>query len=69
LIYLATMKWNCNILDRAGRLQCYHVLESANRLRVSGKEREAEALVRQQPPSTRLALTLADWARQRGDTA
>ncbi len=45
------------------------MLESANRLRDSGKEREAEALLRQQPPSTRIALTLADWAQQRGDNA
>ncbi|MCF9624402.1 tetratricopeptide repeat protein, partial [Vibrio parahaemolyticus] len=50
-------------------MQSNQVLESANRLRDSGKEREAEALLRQQPPSTRIALTLADWAQQRGDNA
>ncbi|EBS6119822.1 cellulose biosynthesis protein BcsC, partial [Salmonella enterica subsp. enterica serovar Newport] len=61
--------WNSNIQELAGRLQSNQVLESANRLRDSGKEREAEALLRQQPPSTRIALTLADWAQQRGDNA
>ncbi|MBD3716863.1 tetratricopeptide repeat protein [Enterobacter hormaechei] len=43
------------------------MLETANRLRDSGKEQEAETLLRQQPPSTRIDLTLADWAEQRGD--
>jgi cytochrome c-type biogenesis protein CcmH/NrfG len=43
------------------------VLETANRLRDSGKEQEAENLLRQQPSSTRIDLTLADWAQQRGD--
>lgn len=66
---LPTSQWNSNIQELAGRLQSNQVLESANRLRDSGKEREAEALLRQQPPSTRIALTLADWAQQRGDNA
>ncbi|MBW2863826.1 cellulose biosynthesis protein BcsC, partial [Escherichia coli] len=43
------------------------VLETANRLRENGKEAEAEALLRQQPPSSRIDLTLADWAQQRRD--
>ncbi len=43
------------------------MLETANRLRESGKEAEAEAMLRQQPPSTRIDLTLADWAQQRRD--
>ncbi|ELJ3090164.1 cellulose biosynthesis protein BcsC [Salmonella enterica] len=65
---LPTSQWNSNIQELAGRLQSNQVLESANRLRDSGKEREAEALLRQQPPSTRIALTLADWAQlQLGD--
>ncbi|MFP1557688.1 tetratricopeptide repeat protein [Escherichia coli] len=42
-------------------------METANRLRESGKEAEAEAMLRQQPPSTRIDLTLADWAQQRRD--
>lgn len=60
-------KWNSNIQELADRLQSNQVLETANRLRVSGKEQEAETLLRQQPPSTRIDLTLADWAEQRGD--
>ncbi len=60
-------KWNGNIQALADRLQSNQVLENANRLRDSGKEQEAEALLRQQPPSTRIDLTLADWAEQRGD--
>ncbi|MCE1427252.1 cellulose biosynthesis protein BcsC [Enterobacter hormaechei] len=60
-------KWNSNIQELADRLQSNQVLETANRLRDSGKEQEAETLLRQQPPSTRIDLTLADWAEQRGD--
>ncbi|MGA4471288.1 cellulose synthase complex outer membrane protein BcsC [Enterobacter hormaechei] len=60
-------KWNGNIQALADRLQSNQVLETANRLRDSGKEQEAEALLRQQPPSTRIDLTLADWSEQRGD--
>ncbi|MEP9070867.1 cellulose synthase complex outer membrane protein BcsC [Enterobacter hormaechei] len=60
-------KWNGNIQALADRLQSNQVLENANRLRDGGKEQEAEALLRQQPPSTRIDLTLADWAEQRGD--
>ncbi|MEG6017761.1 cellulose synthase complex outer membrane protein BcsC [Enterobacter hormaechei] len=60
-------KWNGNIQALADRLQSNQVLENANRLRDGGKEQEAETLLRQQPPSTRIDLTLADWAEQRGD--
>ncbi|MEG5695433.1 cellulose synthase complex outer membrane protein BcsC [Enterobacter quasihormaechei] len=60
-------RWNSNIQELASRLQSNQVLENANRLRDGGKEQEAEALLRQQPPSTRIDLTLADWAEQRGD--
>lgn len=42
-------KWNGNIRALADRLQSNQVLETANRLRDSGKEQEAEALLRQQP--------------------
>ena len=62
-------KWNGNIQELADRLQSDQVLETANRLRDSGKEQEAETLLRQQPTSTRIDLTLADWAQQRGDDA
>lgn len=70
LVHLNTLprdKWNGNIQALADRLQSNQVLETANRLRDSGKEQEAETLLRQQPPSTRIDLTLADWAEQRGD--
>ncbi|EMM6472500.1 cellulose synthase complex outer membrane protein BcsC [Enterobacter hormaechei subsp. hoffmannii] len=70
LVHLNTLprdKWNGNIQALADRLQSNQVLENANRLRDGGKEQEAEALLRQQPPSTRIDLTLADWAEQRGD--
>ncbi|MBM3074287.1 cellulose biosynthesis protein BcsC [Enterobacter sp. RHBSTW-00994] len=60
-------KWNGNIQELSDRLQSNQVLETANRLRDSGKEQEAENLLRQQPASTRIDLTLADWAQQRGD--
>ncbi len=53
--------------QQVNRLQSDQVLETANRLRESGKEAEAEAMLRQQPPSTRIDLTLADWAQQRRD--
>ncbi|MEB0950940.1 cellulose synthase complex outer membrane protein BcsC [Citrobacter sedlakii] len=64
---LPRSQWNPNIQELADRLQSNQVLETANRLRESGKEREAEALLRQQPASTRIDLTLADWAQQRRD--
>lgn len=64
---LPRSQWNGNIQELADRLQSNQVLETANRLRDSGKEQEAENLLRQQPASTRIELTLADWAQQRGD--
>lgn len=66
---LAHDRWNDNIQELADRLQSNQVLETANRLRDGGKEQEAENLLRQQPTSTRIDLTLADWALQRGDRA
>src|SRR5699024_11480569 len=62
---LPRAQWNSNIQELVNRLQSDQVLETANRLRESGKEAEAEAMLRQQPPSTRIDLTLADWAQQR----
>lgn len=64
---LPRSQWNSNIQELADRLQNNQVLETASRLRDSGKEREAETLLRQQPASTRIDLTLADWAQQRRD--
>ncbi|MGU0044483.1 tetratricopeptide repeat protein [Escherichia coli] len=64
---LPRAQWNSNIQELVNRLQSDQVLETANRLRESGKEAEAEAMLREQPPSTRIDLTLADWAQQRRD--
>ncbi|WP_252145569.1 cellulose synthase complex outer membrane protein BcsC [Yokenella regensburgei] len=61
-------QWNDNIRELSGRLQTNQVMETANRLRDSGQEAQAIALLKQQPPSTRIDSTLADWAQQRGDT-
>ncbi|POT55546.1 cellulose biosynthesis protein BcsC [Citrobacter amalonaticus] len=66
---LPRSQWNDNIQELVDRLQSNQVLETANRLRDGGKERDAEAMLRQQPPSTRIDLTLADWAQQRRDYA
>ncbi|WP_420977638.1 hypothetical protein, partial [Campylobacter coli] len=54
---LPRSQWNSNIQELADRLQSNQVLETANRLRDSGKEQEAENLLRQQPTSTRIDLT------------
>ncbi len=64
---LPRARWNGNIQELVNRLQSDQILETANRLRDSGKEQDAEAMLRQQPPSTRIDLTLADWAQQRRD--
>ncbi|HCR3061223.1 TPA: cellulose biosynthesis protein BcsC, partial [Escherichia coli] len=47
---LPRAQWNNNIQELVNRLQSDQVLETANRLRESGKEAEAEAMLRQQPP-------------------
>lgn len=60
-------RWTDNIRELSDRLQANELLATANGLRDSGKEAEAEALLKKQPPSTRIELTLADWAQQRGD--
>ncbi|MGK9175828.1 cellulose biosynthesis protein BcsC [Yokenella regensburgei] len=64
---LPKAKWNSNIQELANRLEANQLLERANALRDSGKEAEAEAFLKQQPTSTRIELTLADWAQERGD--
>ena len=51
---LPRAQWNSNIQELVNRLQSDQVLETANRLRESGKEAEVEAMLRQQPPSTRI---------------
>lgn len=62
-------KWNSNIQELADRLEANQLLARANQLRDAGHEPEAVAFLKQQPASTRIDLTLADWAQQRGDNA
>ncbi|HFZ8994686.1 TPA: cellulose synthase complex outer membrane protein BcsC [Citrobacter freundii] len=66
---LSRSQWTPDIQELAQRLQSDQLLDTASRLRDSGHEREAEALLRQQPPSSRIDATLADWAQQRRDYA
>ncbi len=65
---LPKSQWNDNIQELSDRLQFDQVMQKANLLRDNGHEDQAIALLKQQPPSTRINLTLADWAQQRGDT-
>lgn len=65
---LPQSQWNDNIRELADRLQSDQLMQKANLLRENGHEDQAIALLKQQPPSTRTDLTLADWAQQRGDT-
>lgn len=60
-------KWNSNIQELSDRLEANQLLARANQLRDAGHEPEAMAFLQQQPASTRIDLTLADWAQQRGD--
>ncbi|MDU7197956.1 cellulose synthase complex outer membrane protein BcsC [Phytobacter diazotrophicus] len=64
---LSRDKWNSNIQELSDRLEANQRLERANQLRDTGHEAEAIAFLQQQPASTRIDLTLADWAQQRGD--
>ncbi|RCW98494.1 MULTISPECIES: cellulose synthase complex outer membrane protein BcsC [Kosakonia] len=64
---LPKSQWNSNIQELADRLQANQLLDNANRLRDGGHEDQAVALLAQQPASSRIDLTLADWAQQRGD--
>lgn len=66
---LPRSQWTPNIQELSDRLQRNQVMATANQLRDSGKEREAEDYLKQQPASTAITLTLADWAQQRGDNA
>ncbi|MRS16414.1 cellulose biosynthesis protein BcsC [Enterobacteriaceae bacterium RIT691] len=65
---LPKSQWNSNIHELADRLQADQTLQKANLLRENGQEAQAIALLKQQPPSARFDMTLADWAQQRGDT-
>lgn len=66
---LARDKWNPNIQELANRLATNALLDRANQLRDAGHEAQAIAFLKEQPASTRIDLTLADWAQQRGDNA
>lgn len=72
LAHLASLprgQWSSNIQELSERLQTAKLMQEANRLRDSGQEKQAIALLQKQPPSSRISLTLADWAQQRGDSA
>lgn len=64
---LPRSQWNSNIQELSDRLHVAKTMQEANRLRDAGQEKQAIALLRKQPASTRITLTLADWAEQRGD--
>ncbi|MBJ3814272.1 cellulose biosynthesis protein BcsC [Shimwellia pseudoproteus] len=66
---LPRSQWTANIQQLADRLNDNRVMAHANQLRDRGREAQAVALLRQQPPSDSLTLTLADWASERGDHA
>lgn len=66
---LPRSQWTPNITELADRIHNGQVLANANRLRDSGQEAQAIALLQQQPTSDRIDLALADWAQQRGDNA
>lgn len=64
---LPEAQWNSNMRELAERLAQNKLFARAEALRAAGQEREAIALLRQQPASSRRDLTLADWALARGD--
>lgn len=64
---LPKSQWTPNIQELADRLQRNQLLARANQLRDSGNEPAAIDLLKSQPASTPIDLTLADWAQQRGD--
>ena len=69
LAALPASQWTDNIRELDTRLRSDRLIAQANRLRDSGQEAQAIALLKQQPESARLHATLADWAQQRGDNA
>jgi len=64
---LPVEKWDQNIKELNSRLETDRVIARAAQLRASGQESQAIALLGQLPPSSRIALTEADWALERGD--
>jgi predicted Zn-dependent protease len=65
---LPKSQWNDNIQELSDRLQFDQMMQKANLLRDNGHEDQAIALLKQQTPTARINMTLADWAQQRGDT-
>ncbi|MCS2171044.1 cellulose synthase complex outer membrane protein BcsC [Scandinavium sp. TWS1a] len=65
---LPKSQWNDNIQELSDRLQFDQVMQKANLMRDNGHEDQAVALLKQQTPSARINMTLADWAQQRGDS-
>lgn len=64
---LPAAQWSSNMRELAARLEQDKLFARAEALRAAGQEREAIALLHQQPASSRRDLTLADWALARGD--
>ncbi len=62
-------QWSDNIQELARRLTLDRVLAQASEQREAGQEPQAIALLKRQPASDRIDLTLADWAVERGDYA
>ncbi|MFP2769771.1 cellulose synthase complex outer membrane protein BcsC [Oceanisphaera sp. KMM 10153] len=60
-------RWSTDMTELARRLKQDQVLIEARRLREQGDETGARALLLAQPASTRIGLTLADWALEVGD--
>ena len=72
IAHLSTLprsQWSSNIQALSERLETAKIMQQANSLRDGGQEKRAIALLKKQPPSARISLTLADWAQQRGDSA
>lgn len=64
---LPAEKWDSNIKDLNTRLETDVIVAKADALRASGQEEQAVALLSHLPPSSRIELTEADWAMERGD--
>lgn len=64
---LPEAKRDQNIRELTDRLETDRVIARAEQLRASGQESQAVALLGQLPPSSRITLTEADWALERGD--
>nr|WP_260676946.1 cellulose synthase complex outer membrane protein BcsC [Limnobaculum zhutongyuii] len=64
---LGQAKWNDNIRELDTRLKTSQILQQAQQIRETEGEPAAIAWLTQQPASTRIDLTLADWAIERED--